>query len=84
MHNNLTGKHLECKPLEKGRVRNEDKCVSDMYPCYDNTNEQCYNVDGDVAVNLTPNMSKIGNRLRNNLRSMPRVKNVKIQKSPKF
>ena len=83
MHNTLTGKHLDCKPHDRGRERNIVRCSSDMYPCYDATNGLCYDVDGDLSVNPNPNISRIGNNLRTKLKSM-RQKGVKSQAKPYF
>lgn len=83
MHNNLTGKHLDCKPEDSGRERNIVRCSSDMYPCYDAANGLCYDVDGDLSVNPNPNISRMGNNLRPKLKGM-RQKGVKSQVKPYF
>lgn len=83
MHKNQTGRHLLCNPRDSGRMRNVNKCSTQMYPCYDPKDNNCYNIDGDIYVMSPVNISNIGNRLSTNLR-MRRRKGSKSEMKPHF
>lgn len=68
MRQNQTGPHLLCNPRDSGRMRNVNKCSTQMYPCYDPKDNKCYNIDGDVSLMPAVNVSNIGKNLRQSLK----------------
>lgn len=83
MRQNQTGPHLLCNPRDSGRMRNVNKCSTQMYPCYDPKDNKCYNIDGDVSLMPAVNISNIGKNLRQSLKKNRR-KGSKSEMPPYF
>lgn len=81
-YRNQTGPHLLCNPRDSGRMRNINKCSTDMYPCYDPKDDNCYNIDGDVYTIPSAKMSTVGNTLRPQLKKLRSKPKSSI--TPKF